>query len=79
MNKDDQNHKKFLEEQLHWCKARDGILEGIEVKLYEMERIAEYARVQELTSIEVDSLNGQLNDLKSEVQSLEMQLHIAVH
>jgi len=31
-----QEYKQFLEEQLQWCRKRDGILEKIEVKLHEM-------------------------------------------
>ena len=79
MNKDEQEHKKFLEEQLEWCKEQDRILEEIEVKLHEMKQIAEYALEHELTSLEIDQLNSQLNELKSEVHSLEEQLHSVVH
>jgi Tfp pilus assembly protein PilO len=74
-----QEHKQFLEEQLHWCSERDGILEKIEVKLHEMKRIAEYAREQELSTLEINWLNDQLNELKSEVVSLEKQLHSVLH
>ena len=50
MDKDQQEQKKFLEEQLEWCKEQDRILEEIEMKLHEMKRIAEYALEHELTS-----------------------------
>ena len=79
MDKDELEHKKFLEEQLEWCKKQDGILEEIEMKLYEMKRIAEYALEHELTLDEIEELNSQLNELKREVHALEKQLHSVVH
>ncbi|GAA0324948.1 hypothetical protein GCM10008931_15510 [Oceanobacillus oncorhynchi subsp. oncorhynchi] len=79
MTNKQQVYKKYLEEQLQWFSERDSILEEIEVKLYEMEKIAEYAREEELTSYEIEGLNFQLNELKSEIQSLEKQLNGVVH
>ncbi|GIO18071.1 hypothetical protein J18TS1_11710 [Oceanobacillus oncorhynchi subsp. incaldanensis] len=79
MTNKQQVYKKYLEEQLQWFSERDSILEEIEVKLYEMEKIAEYAREEELTSYEIERLNFQLNELKSEIQSLEKQLNGVVH
>ena len=79
MDKDQQEHKKFLEEQLEWCKQQDHILEEIDMKLHEMKEIAQYALEHELTSVEIDQLNSQLNELKREVHSLEEQLHSVVH
>ncbi len=79
MDKEEQEHKQFLEQQLEWCKKQDRILEEIEMKLHEMKKIAEYALEHELTPIEIDQLNGQLNELKSEVHFLEKQLHSVVH
>jgi hypothetical protein len=79
MDKNSQEYKKLLEEQLEWCKERDCILEKIESKFYEMKRIAEYALKHDLTSEEIDGLNGQLNELQSEVHSLEKQLQSVVH
>jgi len=40
-----------------------------------MKRIAEFALEHEFTPIEIEELNGQLNQLKEEVHSLEEQLH----
>jgi len=74
-----QEYKQFLEGQIHRCRERDGILGKMEVKLHEMKRIAEYAREQELSSFEINRLNDQLNELKSEVLSLEKQLHYVLH
>jgi len=79
MEKDELEHKKFLEQQLEWCKEQDRILEEIEMKLYEMKKVAEYAFNHELTSLETDQLNGRLKELKSEVLFLEKQLHSVVH
>ncbi|MDQ0214936.1 cob(I)alamin adenosyltransferase [Oikeobacillus pervagus] len=79
MNKDEHQNKKILEEQIQWCKEQDQILEEIETKLFEMKKIAEYSLEYELTSDEIDELNGQLQELKCEVQSLEKQLHPVVH
>jgi hypothetical protein len=79
MDKDQQEQKKFLEQQLQWSKERARILEEIEKKLYEMKEIAEYALKHELTTDEIERLNGQLNDLQGVVHSLENQLHDVVH
>ncbi len=79
MDQDQQEHKKFLEEQLEWCKEQNRILEEIDTKLHEMKKIAEYALERELTLDEIDELNNRLNGLKNEVQFLESQLHSVVH
>ncbi|KAA9022047.1 hypothetical protein [Niallia endozanthoxylica] len=77
--KEQQEYKQFLDHQLKWCKNQDLILEGIEIKLYEMKKIAQYVVNHELTAIEIEQLNDQLNELKSEVRVLEKQLHTVVH
>ena len=79
MNKDEQEHQKFLEELLEWCNEQDRILVEIDVKLHEMKEIAEYALDHDLTNDEVARLNRQLDDKKREVQSLEKQLQSVVH
>ncbi|MFC3886538.1 hypothetical protein ACFOU2_24815 [Bacillus songklensis] len=79
MDKEEQEHKQFLEQQLEWCKKHDRILEEIEMKLHGMKKIAQYALDHELTAIETDQLNGQLNELKREVHFLEKQLYSVVH
>lgn len=79
MDKDQQELKRFLEEQVEWCKWQDTILEKIENKLYEMKELAEYVRDNELTPIEINKLNDQLNTLKQEVHSLEQQLQSEVN
>lgn len=79
MNKDEQDHKKFLEQQIEWCKEQDRILEEIEIKLCKMKEIAQYALDHELNSIEIEQLNGQLKKLTNEVHFLEKQLKSVVH
>jgi hypothetical protein len=79
MNKDRHSQKKFLEEQINWCKEQDHILEEIEIRLQEMKKVTEYVLKHELTSTEIDGVNGQLNELKNEVHFLERQLHTVVH
>ncbi|MFC2949340.1 hypothetical protein [Virgibacillus sediminis] len=74
-----QVEKRFLQEQFEWVKARDKILEKIEIKLYEMRSIAEYARDQELSSQEFNRLNDQINELQNDVLNLQQQLNTAVH
>lgn len=79
MNKDQQEEKQFLKEQVEWCKQQDRILEKIESKLYEMRELAQYTWCSSLTSMEADELNQQLNNLKNEVLLLEKQLHSTIH
>ena len=80
MNKDQQDQKKFLEEQLEWSKEQVRILDEIDMRLHEMKKIAEYAVEHELSAVdEKIRLNNQLKDLKDEVDSLEKQLHSVVH
>ena len=60
---------------MNGVKKQDGILVEIEVKLYEMKEIAEYTLEHELTHLEIDQLNSQLNEFEREVDCLEEQLH----
>jgi uncharacterized coiled-coil DUF342 family protein len=71
--------KKFLEQQLQWSKEQACSLDEIEARLHKMKKIAEYALKHELSPIEIDVLNNQLNNLNNEVHSLEKQLHSIVH
>jgi|tagenome__1003787_1003787.scaffolds.fasta_scaffold20931183_2 tRNA(Ser,Leu) C12 N-acetylase TAN1 len=79
MNTDQQEQKKFLEEQLEWSKKQVRILDEIDMRLHEMKKIAEYAVEHELSANEKIRLNTQLKGLKCEVDSLEKQLHTVVH
>jgi hypothetical protein len=60
MDKDEQEQKRFLEEQIEWCKKQEVTLEEIEEKLYEMKELAKYARDHELTLLEIDRCNRQV-------------------
>lgn len=79
MNQEQQEYKRFLQEQVEWCKKQDSILEKIEVRLHQMKGIAEYSTRHDLTQVEIDELNGQLKELESEVHILEKQLQSVVH
>ncbi|MHA6250888.1 hypothetical protein [Oceanobacillus sp. CAU 1775] len=70
-----QIQREILEDQLRWCKERDDILAEIELKLYEMKSIAEYAYEEKLSSGVIGKLNERLADLKGEVLVLENQLN----
>ncbi|WP_153733065.1 hypothetical protein [Sporosarcina obsidiansis] len=63
MDKYQQEQKRFLEEQIEWCKKQDGILEEKEEKLYEMKELAEYTRDHELTQLEIDKLKRQFKQV----------------
>jgi predicted metal-dependent hydrolase len=79
MDKDQQELKEFLEQQLQWIKKQDAILQEIDEKLHEMKRIAEYRLEHELSSAEINELNRKLNELKRDVHVLENQLREVVH
>jgi flagellin-like hook-associated protein FlgL len=79
MEKDLQERKEFLEQQLQWSKEQVSILDEIEENLRKMREIAVYASEYELTSDEVKKLNDQLNHLKNVVQYLEKKLRSVTH
>lgn len=72
MDKETQEYKRFLEEQLEWCKKQDHILEEIGDKQYEMKEIAECTLANDVTPDEIERLNRQLNNLKEKIQYLEI-------
>ena len=49
------------------------------LSLHEMKRIAEYALAHNLSAIEIERLNGELDTLKIEFSSLERQLYPILH
>ncbi|HLS07973.1 hypothetical protein [Lentibacillus sp.] len=79
MDKEQQEHKRFLEQQLQWCEEQDRILEEIENRLHKMKRLAEYSLEYELISAEIEDLNGHMSELKQEVHYLQRQLQSVVH
>jgi len=74
-----QEQKYHLEQQLQWTVEQVRILDEIDIKLHEMKRIAEYALAHNLSAIEIESLNGELDTLKNEFSSLERQLYPILH
>lgn len=79
MDNDQQDLKRFLEQQLERSKEQIVLLDEINVKLIEMKRIAQYVVDHELSESEMGRLDHELNDLKDEVHFLEKQLHTIVH
>ena len=49
MDNDQQDQKKFLEDQLEWSQDQVGILDEMNVRLHEMKRIAQYVINNELS------------------------------
>lgn len=79
MDQDLLEKKNILEQQLQWTKERIRILDLMDVKLWEMKRIAEHVLSHNLTVIEVENLNKELKVLKGEFSSLEKQLNPILH
>lgn len=79
MNREQEEQKAFLEQEMERNRQRDTILSRMENKLYEMRAIAEYAAKSELPHWETQALNDQLTGLKEEVHTLEVQLHTNIH
>ena len=55
------------------------ILDEMNIKLYEMKRIAKYALAHNLSAIEIERLNEELDALKTEFSTLEQQLYPTLH
>lgn len=62
MDQDELERKKFLEEQLEWCKEKKSILDEVDRVLYEMKVIAEYVLQYESETDKIEELNRQLNE-----------------
>ncbi|MEC2055483.1 hypothetical protein I6J18_16125 [Peribacillus psychrosaccharolyticus] len=79
MEQDQQDQKKFLEQQLKRTEDDVRILDEMDVKLHEMKRIDEYASEHNLSVIKNERLSGELNVLKNEYSFLEKQLYPVLH
>ncbi|MEL3960243.1 hypothetical protein MKZ01_03130 [Lysinibacillus endophyticus] len=79
MDKNQEELKKFLQEQVEWCKQQDRTLEKIENKLFEMKKLSEYSRDYKLSPSEIKNLNDQLNKMRLEIYTLEQQLQSEVN
>ncbi|MER2090888.1 MAG: hypothetical protein ABS920_14210 [Sporosarcina sp.] len=75
----EQVQKKHLEQQLQLTVEQARILDGMNVKLHEMKRIAEYALANNLSAFEIKKLNSELDTLKKKFSSLEGQLYTILH
>ena len=79
MDQEQPELNKHLEQQLQWTVEQVRILDEMNVKLHEMKRIAEYALAENLSAVEIERLNGELDTLKNEFSSLERQLYPILH
>ncbi|MFJ7726532.1 hypothetical protein ACIQXV_10230 [Neobacillus sp. NPDC097160] len=79
MDKNQQEQKRFFEQQLQWTLERARILDEINVKLHEMKEIVKYVLIHELSSSEIEELNSQMDNLKNVIQCLEKQLYTVIH
>lgn len=65
--------KKELEQELEWVKYRQKMLDLIEDKLMQMKQIAEQAKEDKLSPIELKALNDRLNNLAEQVRALDSE------
>lgn len=65
--------KKELEQELEWVKYRQKMLDLIEDKLMQMKQIAEQAKEDNLSPIELKALNDRLNNLAEQVSALDSE------
>ncbi|MFZ3591560.1 hypothetical protein ACOI1C_20620 [Bacillus sp. DJP31] len=79
MNKDQQELKKFLEQELVSSREQSRILEEISETLHKMKTIAEFASQPDLSESERENLHDELVDLKSVIHSLEKKLQSVFH
>lgn len=71
MERDEQTEKRILVEQLEWTREQARLLDEMDMKLHEMRKIAEYAKEHELSPMEIERMNGELNKLIDEYNALE--------
>ena len=63
--------KKELEQELHLVQYRMKMLDIIEEKLMQMRQLAEKAKQENLTPVEIEALNSRLKDLEKQVIALD--------
>jgi len=66
----------YLRQQLEWVNTRMKALDRIAFKLTEMKKIAEYAKDNELASVETQDLNTKLKILQLEVIDLDKKSRV---
>lgn len=67
---ENQELKQKLQEELNWVKYRHNMLGIIEVKLLQMREIAEQAKEEILSDVEIEVLNARINNLVAQVNAL---------
>ncbi|MDK2919031.1 MAG: hypothetical protein PWQ37_1764 [Candidatus Petromonas sp.] len=70
MNNDFES-KEYLEEKLKWVRYRLKMLNEIENKLKEMRNLAETAKINTLSPIEIEEINIKIEQLRNEVIELD--------
>ena len=60
-----------LEQELQWVQYRISMLDFIEGKLFQMREMAERAKDNNLSQEEIEELNTNINDLKTQVNALD--------
>ena len=68
--------KKELEQELQLVQYRMKMLDIIEEKLMQMRQLAEKAKQENLTPVEIEALNSRLNDLAKQVMALDGESRI---
>jgi len=63
--------KKELEQELQLVQYRMKMLDIIEEKLMQMRQLAEKAKQENLTPVEIEALNSRLKDLEKQVIALD--------
>lgn len=69
-------NQDYLRQQLEWVKYRAEALDEIEVKLWEMKELAEFAKDNQLTPEEALKINAKLQELRKEVTKLDEQTRV---
>lgn len=65
--------KHELEKELQWVQYRQKMLDIIDEKLLQMKQLAEQAKEENLSPIELKVLNDRLNNLAEQVRALDSE------
>jgi hypothetical protein len=65
--------KQKLQEELNWVKYRHNMLGIIEVKLLQMKQLAKQAKEENLSTVEIETLNARINNLAMQVNTIDEQ------
>jgi hypothetical protein len=67
------DEKEELKQELQWVQYRQKMLNIIEEKLLQMRLLSEQAKVGNLSSKELEVLNGRLNNLAEQVRAIDSE------